>query len=397
MIAMMIVAAALCAGCESHAENKKLATKRWEKASANIKLTLAQQQYDAGRYDQAAKAIAECINADPTNPQAHLLYGKLLLAQGHCARAEQQLALAIGLDEQLEQAWYWLGVAAEQAGNYPQAHHCYSKAMELAPETVDYILAAVDVQVVLDKCREAQKLLADKMKALPGEISLKIAAADLMLRSGQSKKASKLYTQATLLRPNDDDIAGSLGYCHILGERWEEAAAIFETLIEKCREPQKKRTYLQLLCMCSMNARRYGRAVSLYRRLGASERENADFWLQMGQAALGAGAGRRAFVCSQRALALRPGWADAIALRGCAAYIAGDYPIAVETLEKVAEDEKNAHLSWLIRGRCYEQLGRRKEAEEAYKKALEIKPESKLVKLLAKQTKAQNAGLCFGF
>lgn len=392
MIAAAVVALAVCAGCQTHAENKKLAEENWRKASAKIKLTLARQQYDNGKYEQAAKTIQECISADPDSTPAHLLYGKLLLAQGHLYRARQELGIAVEQNSRIDEGWYWLGVVAEQQRDYPRAYQYYSTAMLLELANVDYILAVVDAQVALGRCEEVQKLLAEKMIMMPGEVSLKVASADLMLRNGESEKGAQLYEQAVLLSSEDDDIAESLGYCYILGERWTDAARIFEELTtsgQGRKDEAKRRTWLQLLCMCNMNARQYGRAVSFYRKLGVLEKENADFWLQMGQAALGAGSAKRAFVCSQRALSVRPGWADAMALRGCAQYMAGDYAAAVKSFERVAGDEKNAQLCWLMRGRCYERLGEKNKADWAYKKALEMKPEGELAKLLAKGTQAK--------
>jgi len=384
---IIIVVVLLCGGCSSSGRGRELVKQKWDKASGRIKLSLAQQQYELGQYDKAAEAIVGCIQADPSNPLAHLLYGQVLLAQGRRSAAEEELTFAVGLDEELDRGWYWLGVATEQARDYVQAESYYAKALMLSPQTVDYILAVADVQVALGKYEEAQELLEGKMAALPGELSLKMAGADLMLRGGDSKGAAKLYSQAMLLSPGDMEIAEALGYCHIVGRQWQEAAKVFESLLDESSEVEKKRAYLQLLFMCNMNSRRYEKALSFYGRLGASERENPDFWLELGQAALGAGAEKRAFVCSGRALALRPGWGDAIALRGCAAYMAGDYAGAAQILSSLASDPDNGHLSWMIRGRCYEQLGRNKQAEEAFERARQIKPESKLVELLADKTK----------
>ncbi len=64
--------------------------------------------------------------------------------------------------------------------------------------------------------------------------------------------------------------------------------------------------------------------------------------------------------------------------------MAKDYDGAVESFEKIAADEKNAGFSWLMRARCYEQLGETSKAERAYKKALEINPRSELGDFLVK-------------
>lgn len=382
-IALIMFVLAVCAGCQSHAQNKKAAKQRWEKASAQIKLTLARQRIETGDYAQVAKIVQECLTADPDNPQVRLLFGRLLLAEGRRDKAIEQLSLALESDERLDESWYWLGVAAEENREYQKAYRHYDKAMSLEPTNVDYILAVADAQVARNNCSQAIGLLTRKMMVLPRDISLKVAAADLMLRQGDTQGAISLYERAVLLT-NDSDIAETLGYCYILDGRWKRAAEVFEEIVGQCKDERKSKPLLRLLAVCNMNAKRYSKAVSCYSKLAVEERENAEFWLQMGQAALGVGAANRAFICGQRALSLQPGWPDAIALCGCARYMAKDYDGAVESFEKIAADEKNAGFSWLMRARCYEQLGETSKAERAYKKALEINPRSELGDFLVK-------------
>ncbi len=383
-IAAITVVLAVCAGCESQAQSKRAARQRWDKTSARIKLMLAQQQAEAGNYDRAVKAVQECLNTDPNNAAARGLYGKLLLGKGRRDEAIGQLGLALELDKKLHESWYWLGVAVEESRKYKKAYTLYKMALLLEPTNVDYILAVADVQTALNNHSEAEKLLTRKMSALPRDVSLKVAAAELMGRTGKNERAIELYKQAMLMTGDNGDIAEALGYCYVFSGKWNEAAEIFDSLFKQCRDEQKKKLYLQVTALCSMNGGQYGRAVNCYSQLSVEERDNADIWVKMGQAALGAGAPKRAFTCGQKALALQPGYTDAIALIGCAQYAGGNYAAALKSFEKVAADRKNAGFSWLMRARCYEQLGQTYKAERAYKRAREINPTSELGDFLAK-------------
>ena len=171
-------------GCESHSESKKLAQKRWEKASAGIKLNLAQQKYENNCFDEAKKVVSECVIADPNNAQAHLLYGKLLLAEDKGTDAVRELRLAVELDEELGEGWYWLGLATQGPEQSQQTLFYYNKALALNPTNVDYVLAVAETYTEQEKLEEAIKLLEEKIAAMPREISLKAAAADLMWRAG---------------------------------------------------------------------------------------------------------------------------------------------------------------------------------------------------------------------
>jgi len=389
-ITVITVVLAVLAGCQSHAQNKKAAKERWAKTSAQIKLGLAQQEYDNGRIKDAAKTIRECISADPAMPAARLLSGKLLLTEENLEDAAKEFELAVELDEKLDEGWYWLGVTAQEQGRIEQAGLYYHKALTLKHTNVDYILAVAEIYAAQEEFEQAVRLLEEKIKAMPKEVSLKVAAADLMHRCGRNEQAVELYKRAMLMTSDNSYIAEALGYCYVFNGKWSEAAEIFNGLIERCEDKRMKRLYLQVTALCSMNSAQYDRAVDCYSKLSVEERDNAEIWVKMGQAMLGAGMTDRAFRCGQKAFALRPGYGDATALIGCAQYAEGDYAAAAKSFEKIGSDKKNRGLSWLMRARCYEHLGEISKAERAYKKALEINPDSELGDFLAKDKDVRN-------
>jgi Flp pilus assembly protein TadD len=400
-IGLAVVVLAICAGCQSHAKNKKAAQQRWQKASSNIKLALAQQHYDNGKFDEAGKLVKECISVDPEKPDAHLLLGKILLALDKGQEAMGRLRLAVELDDGLGEGWYWLGVSAQQLGRVEQAWSSYSRAMAISPNNVDYILAVAETYTARDQSAQAIELLEEKMKAMPRNVSLKVVAADLLCRTGRAERAVELYKQAILLADEGNSISESLGYCYVFGSKWDEAADIFNDLAEQCRaeklsdedvptsaeDLQRERLYQKIAALCSMNSAQYDRAVSRYTELSIKERDNASLWVKLGQAALGAAMTDRALWCGQRAVSLRPGYPDAVALIGCAQYANGDYEAASENFEKIVADEKNGGFSWLMMARCYEQLGQTDRAERAYRKAKEVNPNSELGDFLSRHVR----------
>lgn len=384
IITIMMIVCAVCVGCETHSESKKLAQQRFEKSSARIKLGLAQQEYDQKNLDKAYKTVSECIAADPCMPEAHLLLGRLLFLRGLDAKAETELNLAVEQDQDLAEGWYWLGLAAQHKRSYEQAEEYYNRALSIEPLKVGYIMAVADVYCERDQHEQAASLLKEKMQLLPGEVALNVAAADMMVRTGENERAIALYKEATFMRPDDETIAESLGHCYISCGKWTEGSEVFAKLYEQCTEPNKRRSYLELVALCSMNSAQYSRAVHYYDKLSVEDTDNAEIWLIMGQAALGAGAAHRAYDCAEKVLSLQPGSADAIALIGCAQYMRGDYEAAVSSFKRIGSDKNNGGFSWLMRSRSYEKLGQISLAERAYNKALELNPRSKLGDLMAK-------------
>jgi len=395
--AVILVISAMCAGCQPHAENKKLAYIRWQKSMAKVKLKTAENQYDSGKYDEAARSIAECISADLNTPQVHLLSGKVLMSQGRPKQAREQLKIVVDLDEETDLGWYLLGVLCQQQQQFSQACRYYTKAMELKPNNADYILGLAEIYVARGEYEQATELLETKIAALPGQSRLIAAAGDLMLRSSCLEDAIQYYKRAILLNANDVESTRSLGHCYVLDKQWDEAANIFEQLLRQCDNENARQTYLDVLARCSMNKARYSKAVNCYGELSRSQDDNAQFWLHMGQAALGAGGANRAFICSQRALFLRPGWPDALALMGGAQYANEDYQRAIKSFEKIVEEKSTSGFAWLMIGRCYQQLGDMTTARDAYRKALQLKPNSGLANVLAKDAGLGGNRLNFGF
>ncbi len=375
---------AMCQGCSSYADKKLAAKMKWEKVSAEAKVRVANDLFDNGRYEEARTTVQECLASDPELAEGHLLMGKLHYLDGRIAAARSSMNTAIEYDEDLDQAWYWLGEIAQHNKQPDTALECYDKAIRLKPVNTDYIIAVVRTYAAQGRYDEALGLLEEKMALLGGDVRLKIAAGDILQKLGKTDQAISAYNGAFLLEPDNMAVAEALAYCYITDEQWTEAIRIFEK-ISASVDGEKKTACLQMLALCCMNAGEYGRAVGYYDKLSVSRRDNEEVWLQMARAALGAGAAKRAAACATRALSLRPGWADAIAVRGCAQYLESDYDAAIKTFSRITASRKMGGFAWLMSGRCYQQLGRKDLADIAYAKAGRLNPESRLVGLLTKK------------
>ena len=381
---LLVSILALSIGCESHAERKQAAQLRWEKATAKAKIPTARGFFDNDKIDDAEKIVTQCLKADPEMPQAHLLMGRIHLARGRLAEAENSLLRTVELDSASDYAWYLLADMALQNNQLAQALEYYNTAMLLEPANTNYITAIAETHAALGDSDSALALLRSKVELFPHKRQLKIAAANILHRMGNTSQAIAMYKQALLLEAGDPDVIEAMAYCYIMSRQWTLAAEMFEKLIADA-DDARKTDYLQLLAMCCMNAGDYGRVVTYYNNLSVDQRDDPKLWLQMGQAALGTGVPSRALACATRALTLRPAWPDAIALKACAQYLNADYTAAIKTLERITSNKRIGAFAWVMTGRCYQQLGLADHARKAYEKASRLKPESKLLSLLTKK------------
>jgi tetratricopeptide (TPR) repeat protein len=381
-LVVLMVAMALMPGCSSYAQKKRDAHMKWSKVSAKAKVDVAKDFFRNGRYEDALATARQCVLSDPELAAGHLVIGKVYYVNGRFAQAQSALIQAVGYDENLDEAWYWLGEIALHNKTPLQALEHYNRAMSIRPTSTDYIIAVVETYASQGRYEDSLRLLEGKMELMPANADLKVADADISQRLGRTSQAIRMYSQALLIDSDNVDIAESLGYCYIEQENYKDAARMFERVAQDATG-ENKTAALKLLAMCSMNSGQYGKAVGYYNTLSLEKRDDEQLWLQMGQAALGAGAPNRAGVCAARALSLRPGWPDAIALEGCAQYLKNDYDTAIQTFSRLTTNEKMGGFAWLMSGRCYQQLGRQALADKAYENASQLNPQSKLISLLS--------------
>ncbi|HIJ66717.1 MAG TPA: DUF3808 domain-containing protein [Planctomycetes bacterium] len=379
--ALLVSILALSAGCESHAQKKQAAALRLAKATAKAKVPVAQGLFENGRIDEAEETIRQCLKANPDVAEAHLLMGKIHLARANVAQAAKSFNQAIDIDKELAGAWYFLAITAQHNAQPLQALEYYNMAVLLEPDNADYIIALSKAYAAQGRYDEAVELLDQKAALLPDRARLKIASADVLTRLGKIEQAVSLYKQALLLKSGDREVTEALAYCYIMLKQWVNAAEMFEDLVDRADE-SRKADYLKLLAMCCMNSGDYGKAVAYYNQLSIDRRDDPEVWLQMGQAALGAGASKRAYACATRALVLRPGWSDAVAVKACAQYLGTDYSAAVKTFKTIAQDEKMAAFAWNMIARCYSRLGQDARARKAYEKAASLDPDSELLSMM---------------
>jgi len=93
----------------------------------STKPTLAQArlQTKTGDYPAAAETLKNVLAKAPNAPQAHLEYGRLLLAEKQPAKAVAEFEKALDLDRSLTYAFFDLGRAHEDAGQREAAIESY--------------------------------------------------------------------------------------------------------------------------------------------------------------------------------------------------------------------------------------------------------------------------------
>jgi tetratricopeptide (TPR) repeat protein len=383
MLLVFAVQLFLAANCQSRTNKEKVKAK-WNKDSADIKLKMAQEQFEAGQYEQAEESIRQCFDADPNISEAKLLLGKVKVAKEDYSGARSYLEDYIGSNDRDDAGLFLLAFACERSGDNASAMKWYKKALETAPDNTDYIIAVGQMYQAAGNFVLAEFFYKGKMAANQGNTDLKAAAAQMYLAQGKNDKALQFYEQASMLKPESSELLEALGSCYIITEQWAKALEVHQQLYLRSDDLEEKTRYLKTMAITAANAGDYNAAVKYYSVLTSQDKYNARLWLSMGQAALGADSLSQAIVCSRKVLELSPDMKEAWLLSGSANYKNCNYLQAAADFQKAAGMPQQAKFAWLMAGRCYEKLGRAEQANTAYEKAEQFETSSELQLLFAK-------------
>ncbi len=379
---LLMTAAAFVVGCSEANRGKQLVRARWLENSAAIKLSLAHQQYQQGLYEKAISNLRQAAEVFDDDLQINLLMGKCLLEIGHIENAQKEFEVVVRTNENLPQGWFWMGVAAQAKNDYQSALVFYRRAMDISPLNSDYILKTGEVYMLLGLYDQAESVLLEALRKTD-DVQILAAAGRFYFDTADYEKATILFDRAHSKEPDNIKIAEGLAHCHLMNENWEQAAGLFDSCA-RAAVAGEANEFFKLAAVCYLNNKDYSKAYLCFSRAGSVEDGSTDFWIKAGQAALGAGSGKRAFVCAKKALKMNPANTDAISVAGSGCYLAGDYREAVKYFQILTDKSPNSGFGWLMRAKCYEKMGKADAAQKAYRVARRLDINDEFEDLLVK-------------
>lgn len=193
---------------------------------SNPRLPIAVRRVALAAYLRGDLGNAEMLARDalamtPEEPVAHLLLGQILMSAGHSSREEAAAALskAVERDPKLASAHLFLGVLAEEAGDWPSARQRYERCLKVSPQNsaAMYHLArclealgvkkeAADLRVRHRKIEEGlleARRLTMNLASNPSQPRVGLRLARLYRELGQRSEALAAYRRVLDLRPGD--------------------------------------------------------------------------------------------------------------------------------------------------------------------------------------------------
>jgi len=365
----------MVSGCHvpSHAEAKQHAEQRWKEVRAAMKLQLARQQYESGRFGDVVHSASESIALDSKRPEAFVLLAQANLELSKAASAEQALEAArrSGLDS--ADLHYMRGVLLEQRNKLEDAVAEYAQARKTNAENVDYIVAQAECLVVLNRAEEALSLLDENMNRFDANGTVALLAGRVAALLGDWDGAAKRLGQAAVILGDSPIVAEELGLLYVRAGRCEEAVALLRPLIDAADEPETAAVRRGIAtCYLTLGAPGSAKAVLIdYVRL---HHEDCPAQILLAKAALETDDLLTAARAVDLAEQLAPGRGDIALLRAALHWRRSEYAASADALYGLLQMEPENVEAYCLLAEVLRAQGQGDAARDCLERALRINP-----------------------
>ncbi len=377
LAAALLVCLSAMGGCqtETHAQAREKAHERWTAARASIVYGLAKQQFDVGDLDKSQTTIQQAMEVDPDNPVFLELAGRIHLEKGELERAFHHVDRSISLNDKRATAHYVMGVILQRWQRYDAALREYELAHHHAPDHESGLLASAEMLVKLDRPQEAIKRLADKLSYFENKASLRSLLGRIHSLRGEHEQAVLYYRQAHLLAPESERIQEQLGLALMAHGEYGEAIYLLTRVADSAPPADARHDLRIAIADCHRAMGKPGQAAMLFLQVTQAAPQNGQAWLKLSEAAWQVGDADRADQAAQRAIELLPDRFEPHVVRGMVAEGKKDLAAAIAHYDRAALIGTSSPLPLMLKGMALERSGKKEQALELYRQAMQKAPQ----------------------
>jgi len=387
LVSSLVVAATGCGPTQAGLDARSAARERINTFNATFTYDQARQEFEAGQFDRALRDIDSAIEQIPDAPKFHVLKSRIHLETHRLQLAVEALNAAIEIDPQYAEAHYYLGIVYQRWSDDEQSYACYRRAYDRASDNVQYLLAAAEGLVALERFEEAKTLVNARLAYFEHNAALRHLLGRIALLQGDAATAASLYAEARLLEPENDLLLEELAWAQYDAGLYGQCHDTVALLRDTCDEPRADLMHLQARCLTVLD--RLPDAHRLYLELTRLSPAEAVVWVEFGTIAWKLGDHRRLAQCGARAVALAPDRYEGYMLKGLYERQQGRIDEAVDQLRQAAQRAHDVALPHLLLGRTLDEAGDTRAAWLAFENALRIEPQSHEARVLRDNLQAE--------
>lgn len=177
---------------------------------ADAWLRIGRVALDRGRAEEAASALDNALERDPSFIPALVNLADLRRMQGDEAEAEALLRRAIERDDEAAEAHHALGLLLVRTERTDEARPHFERAVELRPDNprFHYVLAVATRDA--GDLSAAIAVLERALERHPNDVEMLLTMAQFASEAGDAQRAGTAAAQLRALRPDDPRIEATL-------------------------------------------------------------------------------------------------------------------------------------------------------------------------------------------
>jgi predicted Zn-dependent protease len=201
----------------------------WDQTRLSAMLQLADEQINAGKFDQARQTLATFHES--TDPRLGVALARVDVEEGRYEAALNRLEGV--LPEARSGSTYdrLRGVALEGLGRWADAAVAYEAAYRAEP-VIELLLAWLDALVLDGRVDVAREMLEGERGRFPGQPVLQVLAARLCQQNGSLEAAVHELTAAEFAEPDSTEIRRRLAETYTAAGQYEAALPLWHALVK---------------------------------------------------------------------------------------------------------------------------------------------------------------------
>ncbi len=291
-----------------------------------------------GRLQEAVACYEQALALDPRHVIACSNLGFALQQLGRLDEAVSRLDQALALDPEREEPYLFLGQIAEARGDTATAMLRLREALRRKPDFAFAWQELCRLQFQTGDPRQALQSARNGLRAAPDSAMLHFYLGNLLFEQGEHREATAAYRRALQSAPELAQAHANLGQALLKLQESENAARELARAIELDPELHDARFQLG---RALLGLARFEQAAEAFEQVLQARPDAIEVWYALGE------------------LAMSRGWFDR----------------AEACLERLREldDDPCRHL--VLRGNLWKRQGRLQESEQAYRQALQERPD----------------------
>jgi len=325
------------------------------------------------RFDEASKVNDTILKASPNDVEGLIYRGQIQIGTGHANEATQTLQAALKNDPDNAIAHYHLGLAFSQLGDLARAEAEWREAVRLNPDSIEAhrALAACAIRKRdMDGLQQSADEIIRLQPASPDGYALSAIAN---INRKQFERAEADANRAVQVAPQSPVGYIQVGNLRLTQRQFPEAQKAYEQALE--RDP-KDSDALNGLMSTYLVQKQVDKAVETANAQIAKVPDSSAFYDLLGTVLLDfkkdPNGAEAAF---KKACELDRNNADALIKLGRVQVQKGATDEAIATYQRSLKDNPSEPTLYILLGELYESKRDWENAKQAYRKALDLKPD----------------------